>query len=570
MKNDNRRKGGFLESFRSWRYLYLFLSLILILALFYTEENWRGRGALERYKQELTARGKKFEPSAFIPSPAPNSENFASTALLAPLFDFQPGTQKWRDTNALGWIQSVAPLLDSAKKAMKARVQVTSNSWVHGQLDVIASYQALLRTNEEAVLAESWVQKTSSPPDEVRVKIPESGIQDLNAPTAVLKEAAAEVLAQLHDCNSLIEQLRADSCKPRSRFNIHYQEPNPAAILLPHLSALKRLSEMLQLRVSAELVLGQTQQAFEDLKLMLYLSNACRDEPILISQLVRFAQIQLALEVIAYGMRQWSETQLDELQARLAQFNFCADIRRALEAEQIFFGGGLIDYVESNRKEYNALGTLSPNNSQLPEVLLAIIPRGWFDLEKLNYYRLYDNYLRPDLIDLSNKRINPTKVREVRLDIDRTLQKSPESLLLRHRVFARLLFPSLDGALRKTAFSQSGAQIASIACALEKYRRAHNRFPDNLNLLIPQFARELPTDAISGLPVHYRLEESGQYLLYSVGWNEVDDGGSVEAKEKGQGAAIEGDWVSREGQGPALIKGDWVWCEIRSGLNGNR
>jgi hypothetical protein len=323
---------------------------------------------------------------------------------------------------------------------------------------------------------------------------------------------------------------------------------------------------MLQLRVSAELVLGQTQQAFEDLKLMLYLSNACRDEPILISQLVRFAQIQLALEVIAYGMRQWSETQLDELQARLAQFNFCADIRRALEAEQIFFGGGLIDYVESNRKEYNALGTLSPNNSQLPEVLLAIIPRGWFDLEKLNYYRLYDNYLRPDLIDLSNKRINPTKVREVRLDIDRTLQKSPESLLLRHRVFARLLFPSLDGALRKTAFSQSGAQIASIACALEKYRRAHNRFPDNLNLLIPQFARELPTDAISGLPVHYRLEESGQYLLYSVGWNEVDDGGSVEAKEKGQGAAIEGDWVSREGQGPALIKGDWVWCEIRSGL----
>jgi hypothetical protein len=40
-----------------------------------------------------------------------------------------------------------------------------------------------------------------------------------------------------------------------------------------------------------------------------------------------------------------------------------------------------------------------------------------------------------------------------------------------------------------------------------------------------QFIGKIPHDIINGQPLHYRREPNGQFVLYSVGWNEADDGG---------------------------------------------
>jgi len=561
MNSDDRRKGrsndlSVSESFRSWRYLYWLLALFLLIVLFYAEENWRGRRALEGYKYERAAQGKKFDPAAFVPPPVADSENFARTPFLAPLFEFQPGTQKWRDTNALQRVQNIAPFYDSAKSAMKHDPRVSSNSWVHTSVDLVAWYDVVLQAAARTNLHQSSEAKASSPAEQTREKSSEPQIQASAGQAEsieALKRASSEVLAHLSEYNSVIEQIRADSGKPFSRFDIRYQEANPAAILLPHLSVLKRLTQVIQLRAFAELILGRNQEAFDDVKLLLYLSNASHSEPILISQLVRIAQVQFALETIAYGMRQWSGEQLEELQTRLGQFNFCGDIQRALEAEQVFLGGGVIDFIRRSSKEYNALAS---NNSEMPGVLLGVIPKGWFDFEKVNYYRLYDNYLVPEVIDLKNMRVNPSKVQQARDKIDIRLRKSPGALVVRHLLFASLLMPSLERAVRKAAFAQEGVQVASVACALERYRRANGRFPEALDLLIPQFAAKLAPDIITGLPLHYRREESGQYVLYSIGWNEVDDNGVVATGKKEQGA-----------ESAAPDQGDWVWREMESVLN---
>jgi hypothetical protein len=45
----------------------------------------------------------------------------------------------------------------------------------------------------------------------------------------------------------------------------------------------------------------------------------------------------------------------------------------------------------------------------------------------------------------------------------------------------------------------------------------------------------------------YRRTDDGQFVLYSVGWNETDDGGTV-AMRKGKTPSVnqdEGDWVWR-------------------------
>jgi hypothetical protein len=55
---------------------------------------------------------------------------------------------------------------------------------------------------------------------------------------------------------------------------------------------------------------------------------------------------------------------------------------------------------------------------------------------------------------------------------------------------------------------------------------------------VPAFIDQLPHDLVNAKPLRYRTTPEGGYLLYSVGWNQTDEGG-LRAK--------------------ALDQGDWVW-----------
>ena len=51
---------------------------------------------------------------------------------------------------------------------------------------------------------------------------------------------------------------------------------------------------------------------------------------------------------------------------------------------------------------------------------------------------------------------------------------------------------------------------------------------------------------MTGEPLKYRRNEDGQFILYSVGWNGIDDGGKL---------------VMGKGITPRVdnTQGDWVW-----------
>jgi hypothetical protein len=74
---------------------------------------------------------------------------------------------------------------------------------------------------------------------------------------------------------------------------------------------------------------------------------------------------------------------------------------------------------------------------------------------------------------------------------------------------------------------QTAANQAAIACALERYRLANGQYPETLQALRPQFMDRLSNDS--------------QFILYSVGWNEKDDGGVP--SQHGLFDDQEGDWV---------------------------
>jgi hypothetical protein len=159
-------------------------------------------------------------------------------------------------------------------------------------------------------------------------------------------------------------------------------------------------------------------------------------------------------------------------------------------------------------------------------------PRGWTYQNMVNIPLLE---LKPlDGFDLTHDTIAPRKFAEASREFDKFFRhKSPYKLL------AAIAIPNFSRAEQTTAHNQTMANEAQIVCALERYRLAHGEYPGTLDALIPQFIDKIPHDIVGGEPLIYRPTADGKFLLYSIGWNETDNGGTS--------------------GGSDFTKGDWVW-----------
>ena len=177
--------------------------------------------------------------------------------------------------------------------------------------------------------------------------------------------------------------------------------------------------------------------------------------------------------------------------------------------------------------------------------LARVAPIGWYDLEKVNLCRM----LQEDLLasfDSPRGEIRPGAALQREQQLQSELAHSQVSLFCRHRLFASLVLPSLSRVSFRAAYAQTGVNLALLACALERYRLARGEFPAQLDQLVPNFLDRLPADLINGQPLKYHRAQNGAFGLYSVGWNETDDGGVL------------GLSTSEGNVDPKT--GDWVWC----------
>jgi hypothetical protein len=143
-------------------------------------------------------------------------------------------------------------------------------------------------------------------------------------------------------------------------------------------------------------------------------------------------------------------------------------------------------------------------------------------------------------VDQKGHTVSPTKVRQSGEALEKALaHRTP------YNIFAAMLLPALTRSAEKFARGQTCADLARVACALERYRLAQGSYPEYLDALAPQFLAKLPHDVINGQPFKYRRTDDGRFVLYSVGWNETDDGGQVALTSKGNADWNKGDWAWR-------------------------
>ena len=115
-----------------------------------------------------------------------------------------------------------------------------------------------------------------------------------------------------------------------------------------------------------------------------------------------------------------------------------------------------------------------------------------------------------------------------------------------YNFIAKLLLPALSAAAMRTSRAQTWVDEGRVACAIERYRLEHQNPPDRLSELKPRFIPKIPVDLFDGRPLRYQAEADGSYILYSIAWNEVDDGG-VSALTTGKTPSTD------------PTQGDWVW-----------
>jgi len=493
--------------------------MVTLVALFYAVEDWRGRRAWQNFKREQEAKGERFDLASFIPPPVPSDQNFFDTPLWEDMrFVKANGTVVWNDTNRGNHVMfsTYGPKVNEAPNP---------GNWAKGQHVDLAAWQAFYRGSNNLFTAQSGPPTNYFPV----AKAPES--------------PAADVLLALGKFNENRQLLIASCSRPYARFWANYDD-GPGT-LLPHLARVKRCAQYLSLHADAALKAGDRETAVEDLKAVFRLLDSIRREPTLIAQLVRIAVLHLALQPIWEGLadRQWTEPELSVIQGELGKLDFLADYEFSLRGERTGCELWIVDYI---RKEgINGLDQMfSPSQGSsstelgksVGMALFRLIPAGWFDQNKVSLCRLHENYLLP-VVDLQRRVVSPEFAARSQAVLDKLHPRPYDAL-------SRMLLPSLAGSAERFAYGQTAADLARIACALERYRLANGQFPETLEALGPKYLEKLPHDLISGQPLKYRRTDNGQFVLYSVGWNETDDGGKVEVTKSG---------------GTDINKGDWVW-----------
>ena len=486
--------------------------LITLVAAVVTEENWRGKRDWEAYKKAAEARGEHLDVLAEPTNQIPDDQNFAKARVFDALW-----AMKWDDKRP-GWVAD-KPAADPFKVSLTR----SDGSWPKNEG---GDFQ-----RSTLIDLQAWQKYYRNPAPKVAAEFPIA---------AQPQSPAADILLALGKYDSAIEAWRLASQRHYAHFSDQlaaHGTPN-MSLLLEYLSRTKETVRFLQLRAVAELANGQNDRAFDDVTLMLDINGAVRQESVLIAHLVSLSTMVLALQPIYEGLvkHQWSDAQLVELQRRIGEKDFLADYQRAMRGERAFG----TDYFEALRhtRQYQTFDFSSGSN-RITTINLRLVPAAFFYQSELTTATLYEQDCLP-LVDLDQRLVSPDTVRRTTAAVQAELRHYNP-----YKVLALMTFPATSKSVEKFASIQTYADLAQVACALERYRLAHGDYPETLAVLAPQYIEKLPHDIMNGQPLHYRHTDGGNFILYSVGWNETDDGGEL-VLNKNNGM------VDRE-------KGDWVW-----------
>jgi hypothetical protein len=508
--NVKKRKGE--------KFLFWFLILCIAIIFIYCAMDLSSFLTWKHFESQMKARGESLDFADFIPKPVPDSQNFALTPIVASSYS---GYLDPHGNLLLPPNEEVSNRLDMRIYADISLIQNPTNylysGWEKGKKADLQAQQLYYR----ALASDEFGSNIFPIPSQ-----PGSPAQD--------------VLLALSKYNSQVEELRKASELPYSRFPLNYAEKNPFDGKSAPIPDLDFCIIMLELRSLAETSNNQTDNAISDLKLSFRLVNSIHSDPYFYTQIDRSMMFQNAMQPVWEGLNKhvWSDNQLVDLDNELKKFDFLTDYElavRADRAEEIH----LIEYLRRTKRlsyifePVDMASQVPPDSGMMKDMAYHLMPDSIFYQTETIVGKYYQNYLLP-IVDLDNQTVSPDAASAA---VDESDNLDRQNILAFH------FLPDLASRSKDFAFAQNSINMARIACALECYRLAHANYPQTLDSLAPQFIDKIPHDVINGQPLKYHPTDDGKYVLYSVGWNKMDDGGRVGMINEKHYDYRVGDWI---------------------------
>ncbi|MFW6162336.1 MAG: hypothetical protein ACODAJ_06165 [Planctomycetota bacterium] len=335
---------------------------------------------------------------------------------------------------------------------------------------------------------------------------------DADVPPQMLR--AIEAYLDRH--GEALELLHQAAAKKGCKFDLQFEDG--AAMLLPHLAQMRQGARLLALEALVRTERGKPDDAAESLIAGLRIGHAVRQEPVLITALVR-----VACDIYAVRQAQrWvcrttpSPKALARVQAALAAEGDPDLLRPVLLAERCF-GMDIYRDCVLNPKKGNLAELVGQGGP--PAMLIPAVPRAYFKMDMVHYIDLMTEYTE------ALRRPYPE-----RLQVAARVGARMDERIPKHYVVCRMILPALSRAFTVGQEHMARMDSARLALAALRYRAQHARLPKTLDALVPDFVEAVPPDPFTAKPLRYRKDKTG-FVVYALGENGRDDAGDVEADE---------------------------------------
>ncbi len=391
-------------------------------------------------------------------------------------------------------------------QAVQDRVRAAGFPVTYPELD---EYYALPASGENrAYLLQFAIESIVMPSREIDNNLPISGSAEVPHRSEPIPEKQVAALhtftLQNEDAvEAVFESFEYDEC----RFPIDLNAG--MAVQLDHLAKLRMLARRLSARSLYSVLNAEAEEASRMIDGIVELADSLDNEPLLISQLVRIGIQAIGLEALEQAMNriEFSENQLRSLQERLIE----------AEANRAFVNGYIGErcswtMVEATDFGDRAFGANGGIDLQDLWVSLVYRPSGLMDLDGIQFHDAYDRFVEACALPIQEQ-IDASKA--IRERIARSTR--PGS-------FTSILLPGVAGSMETDIQNRAHLRIAIVALAAARYRAEHGAFPDNANVLVPDYLDAVPIDPSGGAPFRYRILDRG-FVVYSLGRNGTDENG---------------------------------------------
>ena len=543
---------------KTWKKLCLFsVSIICLLGvsivLFYKVTNYTGRKAWERYVQECEEQNRTAVSDTerrylwlkeIHLSPVDESQNFANY----PLFRTVSRLENENDNNIGNeelkpWKEVLEP--NGVGYAGKADFHKSRR----------ADYKKFITTERDP---EPSSEENASPYNQRKKSLASMAKRSEELKeyldTHTQEEIAQLMLKRLEPGLSAYQDIQNALEKyPQCRYPLQYEKGFMIATL--HLHVLQKIAAFGYTKAYANLALGRSDEAVKDILFVMKLANTLSADPHMIYVAVKRGIYEEVLCVIWEGIESnaWTKNDLKQIQEHLAKTDLYMDTlsgtigERAILNEHFFKDPRFLlnEDPDLSFKE-DLLNEIWMNHWGIKDILDSYyvenrikncIPLGWNYRALLEYNKSIDRLL--SCFDFENKCPNmdlfPKINRELLNPCQELLKPFPWKINKVPQVAIKYFFGlGISGnhlyGIQFCCEIQSFIGMAQISCALERFRLENGKYPDSLDELGELLPKEkLPHDWFDGKAPRMRLTDTG-YILWSIGWNFTDDGGTRDTR----------------------------------------